>query len=61
MQGLKIHIDRMRNINGDICCGAAILCKQQPNLARFKVTIQFEATNFMKTADRENCENTKEK
>ena len=23
--------------NGDICCGAADLCKQQPNLARFKV------------------------
>ena len=35
---------------GDICSGAADLCKQQPNLARFKVT---------KTADRENCENTK--
>ena len=45
----------------DICYGAADLCKQQPNLARFKVASQFEATNFIKTADKENCENTKEK
>ena len=38
----------------NICSSAGDLCKQQPNLARFKVASQFEATNFMKTVDREN-------
>ena len=29
--------------------------------SKYRQDSQFEATNFMKTADRENCENPKEK